>query len=170
MISLIGFGKSGRVLVMFAQALAVAVLASAQVIGEPPGKIPVEVIHFGDDSGGEQLAFLLRDQFRASASFRSTSEDPSYRVFITSMDSSRITVGSSTTYAIVLTAVQAGSQFGYPEGYLNSAVYSCPLRQLTTCAREAYIAAATELELANKEYRDAANADIERMVRELRPQ
>lgn len=155
---------------MFAQVIAVAVLASAQVIGEPPGKIPVEIVHYGDDEGGERLAYLLRDQFRASASFRTTSEDPSYRVFVTSVDTSRITVSDSTTYAIVLTAVQAGSQFGYPEGYVNSAVYSCPLRQLTTCARESYIAAATELELANKEFRDAANADIERMVRELRPQ
>lgn len=155
---------------MFAQVIAVAVLASAQVIGEPPGKIPVQIVHYGDDDGGERLTYLLRDQFRASASFRTTSEDPSYRVFVTSVDTSRITVSDSTTYAIVLTAVQAGTQFGYPEAYLNSAVYSCPLRQLTNCARESYIAAATELELANKEYRDAANADIERMVRELRPQ
>ena len=155
---------------MFFQVIGAVLLASTQVIGEPAGKIPLEIIHHGDDTGGEQLAFLLRDQFRASASFRVSSEDPSYRVFITSMDTSRITARASTTYAVVLTAAQTGSRFGYPDGYVTSAVYSCPIRDLTICAREAFIGAATQLELANKEYREAANAEIERMVGDLRPQ
>lgn len=143
-----------------------AMLASAQVIGEPTEKLAVEIVHHGEDNGGEQFVFLLRDQFRRSASFRVSSEGPQFKLFVTSMDTTAITASPSTTYAIVLTASKAGESFGYPEGYITSAVYSCPIRSLSECAETAYAEVGAELEMAEREARAAANEAIERMYRD----
>jgi hypothetical protein len=149
--------------------LSALTFAGAQVIGEPTEKFAVEIVHHGEDRGGQQFVFLLRDQFRRSASFRVTSEGPQFKLFVTSMDTSTITVGPSTTYAIVLTASKAGEGFGYPEGYITSAVYSCPIRSLSECAATAYGEVGAELELAEKEARAAANEAIEQMYRDTAP-
>ncbi|NSX31783.1 MULTISPECIES: hypothetical protein [Brevundimonas] len=154
---------------MLVQAVAAFAMSSAQVIGEPTEKLTVEIVHHGDDSGGEQFVFLLRDRFRASSSFRVSSEGPQFKLIVTSMDTTAITVGPSTTYAIVLTAPRLGDGFGYPEGYITSAVYSCPMRSLSQCAESAYGEVGAELELAEKEARDAANEAIERMYLEAAP-
>lgn len=154
---------------MLIPAIAALLIGGSQVIGEPTGKTPVEVVHHGDDVGGQRLAYLLRDRFRASASYEVSATNAIYRVVITSMDTTQITAGPSTTYAVVLTAAQNGEGFGYPEAYITSAVYSCPVRQLSECAQTVYVDAATELELAAKEYRDAANEAIERMYRDAGP-
>lgn len=47
---------------MLVQAVAAFAMSSAQVIGEPTEKLTVEIVHHGDDSGGEQFVFHLIDE------------------------------------------------------------------------------------------------------------
>lgn len=130
-------------------------------------KRPLEVIHVGDDSAGEQLVYLLRDHFRGSASFELTPIQPLFRINVTTIDSSQITARPSTTYAVVLTYMQTDAQNAfYNEAYITSLVGSCPEHLLATCAEDLYNQSATEAELTLDDIAKFVARDTRRLAEE----
>ncbi|MNR96432.1 hypothetical protein D3C72_275870 [compost metagenome] len=147
---------------------AVTLLGATQILGEPKEPMTVEVDHRGDDAGGEQLAFLLRERLRGSSSFSVLGEGAFYKIVIDSVDMSSVTLRPSTSYSVVILADQS-SQSGYPEGYITSKVGYCEVRLLAECATQEFIEAGTQIDEADQDMRRRVNEAVEEFMREIRP-
>lgn len=148
---------------------AAALLVAPQILGESNEPMTVGVEHRGDDEGGEQLAFLLRERFRGSSSFRVLGDGAFYKIVIDSVDMRSVTLRPSTSYSVVILADQS-SQSGYPEGYITSKVGYCEVRLLAECATQEFIAAGTQIDEADQELRHRVNEAVEELMQGLRPQ
>lgn len=146
-----------------------ALLAMPQLLGEPTQPMTVTIDHRGEDAGGEQLAFLLRERMRGSSSFSVMGEGAFYTVVIDSVDMSPVTLKPSTSYSIVVLADQS-AHAGYPDGYITSKVGYCEVQRLARCADEEFAAVGTQIDEADQDMRRDVNEAVDGMMRGVRPQ
>ena len=129
-------------------------------------KRQIEIVHYGEDAIGEQIAYRLRDNFRSSASFEVVPASGLFRLYITSVDANPRSPNQVSMYAVVLTMQQENAEAFYTQGYITSLVASCGVGQIGACAEDLYNKSAAEAELALEDIADAVNADMQRRFRE----
>jgi hypothetical protein len=99
-------------------------------------KIPVVVIHDGNDSVGERLVYQVKEAVRRSAGFRLVQEnEPGYRMRLITRDLNQITyknspVGIATIYAVTITIKPPGQ----PEVFLVSDMANCTTNRINEVA------------------------------------
>ena len=121
-----------RVVITFAIWLLASSLALAQ-----DTRIRVAVSHSGDDKGGQQLAFALKDAIRGSRSFRLVDHEigptsPRIVVYLVSINSDANGVNTAISNAIIYDHVSIPG-WGI---ILSLGVQSCSQDRVETCAKE----------------------------------
>ena len=99
-------------------------------------RVPVEILHAGEDTAGRQLAFELREVIRGSQGMRLVTEGEAETrivLHLASVDSSTTSPGSGTSMSVAITV---DSRTIDMRGlYLTVVQQVCGLNRLQSCAR-----------------------------------